>query len=229
VAGASGCRGICLVVKPPDGKYDLRSPILAGQPWIFGGEENGKPIQGGELNNSPLGINPETIVDKYIKFYSTNGAKALEAITQFNVGSVFLASFANVQVTVKHLQRQGFSRFWLVGAGFYESPALEDTVCGGRVIDELISHELAHSDNLEDGARLMWQAAEHYRDDDERLIQDLYVSQVSRLLTQIGRRDDVAACVRGDGIAESLRDRMERTVIQLQWIEETAILVPTTL
>ncbi|OLP18384.1 hypothetical protein BST81_10905 [Leptolyngbya sp. 'hensonii'] len=225
VAVAAGCEGIHLVIKPTGGEYELTPPLLPHKNWIFGGEENGLPIPGGMLNNSPLSIQPDQLVGKWLKFYSTNGAKSLTAIADLQVGAVFLVSLANIESTLDAIKARGFTRYWIVGAGFYQSPALEDTVCGGRIIQTLLERQDLCLDALDDGARIMCHTSAPYQGQDDLLIQDLYHSQVAKLLCNIGRCEDVPACINGTGIPSSLWERMTHAVIHLEYIDGTPILI----
>ena len=104
---AAGSRGVVLSIKPTNGGYDLTPPCGGAADWIFGGEENGLPIPGGKVGNSPL-VERNILSGKYLKFYSTNGARALAAIDDANVGGIFLASLANIEVTVLDVVKRGF-------------------------------------------------------------------------------------------------------------------------
>jgi phosphosulfolactate phosphohydrolase-like enzyme len=209
---AAGSRGIVLAIKPATGGYDLTPPFGEANDWNYGGEENGLPIPGGIIGNSPL-VDPESnvLMGKYLKFFSTNGARALASIYQAGVGGIFLASLANIEITVLDAIRRGFETIWFVCGGFYGSGTLEDTVCAGRGIRALLeSGSIAH-DRLDDESRIALHAASPYMDD-ECLVADLRLSQVGLLLRHIGREADLEAVV-GRGMGTDLWRRMQATVV----------------
>lgn len=224
-AQAAECGAIYLDVKPADGRYTLTPPVLFDQEWLFGGEENGLPIKGGVVNNSPLSIDTEVLRGRNLKFYSTNGARALRAIQQARPGAVFLANAANADATADHCARANYPAYCIVNAGFYGSPALEDVWCGGRIARRLCDRLGITDDLIDDGARLMLHTYAGYRDNNELLIRHLLDAQVARLLANIGRVEDVRASIDGTGMDPVLWGRMRRSVIQLQDVEGVPLLM----
>jgi len=228
-AGAAGANGIFLAEKPVTGVYDLTAPIYSDLPWVYGGELNGLPIPDAQLDNSPLSIHPPALKGKFIKHYSTNGAKTQATALDVGAPTLFLMSMANIEATVATILLQGFQSVWFLCAGFYNSSCLEDTVCAGVAIQHLLDLGVAVNAQLDDGAKIARNAAECYRGKSDRLVKDLHDSQVAKLLCNIGHCADVAACITGEGMPTDLWQRMTRTVIQLQRSENgTPLLVPTT-
>lgn len=224
-AGAAECRGIHLCVKPRNGVYDLTPPFIQDNcQWIFGGEENGQAIPGGDIGNSPLAVNQIEFVDRFLKFYSTNGARALEAITKTRAGTVFLMSLANIEVTVDAILAQGFKHIWFVGGGFYGNATLEDNVATGRAI-EILTRKTGFKLERDDEAVMMHKVADSYGDDDGQLIADLVNGQVAGVLNSVSRLEDIPACVNGTGMKELWRE-MRQTVIELEWFKDIPILKP---
>jgi phosphosulfolactate phosphohydrolase-like enzyme len=210
---AAGSRGVVLAVKPNARNYDLTPPFGDVEDWIYGGEENGLPIPGGAIGNSPLFDEERNVlVGRYLKFYSTNGARALAAIDDAGVGGTFLASLANIELTVLEAINRGFEIIWLVCGGFYGSSTLEDTVCAGRGIRSLLESGSIAPDRLDDESRIALHTASGYAQDDGDLVADLRRGQVGILLRHIGREADLQAVV-GRGMNTDLWRRMGGTVV----------------
>jgi len=228
-AGAAGAHGIYLAEKPVTGDYDLTAPINKDHRWVFGGELNGLPIPGAQLDNSPLSMHSSALQGKLIKFYSTNGAKTQATALDVGAPTFFLMSMANIEATVATILLQGFQSVWFLCAGFYNSSCLEDTVCAGIAIQHLLDLGVAVNTQLDDGAKIARNTAECYRGRSDLLVKDLHDSQVAKLLCNIGHCADVAACITGEGMPTDLWNRMTHTVIQLQRSDNgTPLLVPTT-
>ena len=222
---AAGCPAIFLDVKPTDGRHTLTPPVLLHQEWLFGGEENGLPIKGGVVNNSPLSIDSEVLRGRNLKFYSTNGARALRAILQARPGAVFLANAPNADATADHCARANYAAYCIVNAGFYGSPALEDIWCGGRIARRLCDRLGLADDLIDDGARLMMNNFAAYRDNLALLTRHLLDAQVAHLLANIGRIEDVRASIDGTGMDPVLWGQMRRSVIQLRDVDGVPLLM----
>lgn len=227
-ASASGVLGISLAVKPATGDCDLTPPIYGDRPWEFGGEFNGLPIEGGKFSNSPLSIPSLELGNKYVKFFSTNGAKSQAIALEVGAATLFLMTMANIESTVAEIILQGYSSVWLLCAGFYNSPCLEDTVCAGMAVEHLIDCGFSSNGQSDDGAKICRSTADKYRSESDRLLSDIYESQVARLLCNIGHCADIRACITGEGLPFELLERMANTVIQLKHFEGVPLLVPST-
>jgi phosphosulfolactate phosphohydrolase-like enzyme len=226
VIGARSVKGIHLAVKPRSGGYDFTPPVFPDAKWIFDGEENGRPIEGGIIGNSPAAAAEGDFGGNYLKFFSTNGARALEALSRAELGGVYLMSMANIDATMQKITDVSFKNIWLLGGGFYGSLTLEDTVCCGRAISWLIERGIHRAAELDDEARIALQAAESYQSDDDRLVADLRESQVAKLLHAVGRGEDVPMSVDGRGLSSPLWARMCETVMRLTLVDTTHLLVP---
>ncbi len=220
-AVAAGCRGINLAVKPRNQPYDATPPVFPDEYWLFGGEENGRAIPGGVIDNSPASVMTAEIDGAFLKFFSTNGARALQLIMENHTGAVFLLSMANIEATMEAVASCRFDRFYFVSSGFYDSASLEDCVCCGRAIRYLIDI-LGLPGRLDDEAIIMLNNAEKFPNDEE-LIKKLESCQVAHLLGKMGKIGDVATAVSGKSI-ENLWSIMRQTVIQLSTVSCVPIL-----
>lgn len=224
-AGAAGSRGVHFAVKPREGRYDL-SPSFAGpDEWIYGGEENGRAIPGGKIGNSPLDVSKGLVGGRYLKFFSTNGARAVTTVDASGVGGIFLASLVNVELTAIEAIRRGYSFVWFVCGGFYGSSTLEDVVCAGRGIQSLLRGKHVSLDSLDDEARIAVNNANMYEGDDGQFLDDLRHGQVGILLNHIGRGMDLDAVVRGTGLDSALWSRMATTLMVRRSIAGAAVFV----
>jgi 2-phosphosulfolactate phosphatase len=108
---------------------------MFGGKTLRGGERNMKKIDGFNLGNSPSEYDPETVSDKSIVFLSTNGSKAI-AKTRF-AESAFICSFLNLRAVARHLIDLNRD-FEILCAGQNGGFSLEDTICAGCLIDEVL-------------------------------------------------------------------------------------------
>jgi phosphosulfolactate phosphohydrolase-like enzyme len=223
---AAGCNGIFVDVKPDDGRYLFAPPAGLSERlhWIYGGELNGRPVDGtdstgapkkGVVGNSPLSIAPNSLEGKYLRFFSTNGSRALRSMSRAGLASTYAMSIANMRVTVEAILAENPARVWFVCGGFYGSVSLEDCVACGLAIQFLIDATYVHENELDDEAQAMLYTARQFsiygKLNEHGLTERLRAGQVGRLLTQIGRDADIMAAVSGAGIPDSLQRRMAAT------------------
>jgi phosphosulfolactate phosphohydrolase-like enzyme len=216
---ASGCRGIVVERKPSDGKYSFVAPFLPTEQWVFGGELNGGPISGYDLNgrkvrgvidNSPLTASRSIFDHKYLRFFSTNGATAFEALSVAKFSAIYALSLANIEATAQALVGMNPARIWLVGGGFYGGATIEDSVAAGFLIKRLIELNFIKREELDDEAEAMRIHALYFHEGNEflatELLTRLKIGQVARLLSKKGHEKDVVACINGKGMKQSWED-----------------------
>jgi 2-phosphosulfolactate phosphatase len=97
---AAGAAGIHVAVKTKTGTHPFTPPTAACGPWVYGGEENGRPITGGCIGNSPTEATADKFRNAYLKFVSTNGAKAIAAAEAAGFSRLYLACLPNISSTV---------------------------------------------------------------------------------------------------------------------------------
>lgn len=220
---ARGARGLHLAVKPADGRYDFTPPVLPHENWVGGGEENGQPVPGGVIDNSPLGIAAADLEGKYVKFFSTNGARALQEVLRAENADVFMACLANIETTMGAVAQGNYDTAWLVSGGFYGSGCLEDTVAAGRAISCLVESDPRW--HLDDDALMMHRVAEFFPDD-AALLAAMPDRQVPRLLSDLDKADDVAGSITGAGLG-SIWQRMSKLVVKVAYVDGVPLLLPT--
>ena len=107
---------------------------MSGGQTLLGGERNTIKIEGFALGNSPFEYSKETVQDKFIIFYSTNGSRAIVK-TKFSDDSV-ICSFNNLSAVARYLVKLN-KDVEILCAGDNNLFSLEDSVCAGMLIGEL--------------------------------------------------------------------------------------------
>lgn len=109
--------------------------IFGGQ-TLLGGERNTKKIEGFALGNSPSEYTKEIVSGKSIVFYSTNGSRAI--VKAKYSANLFVCSFNNLKTVAKHIKMLDQDVIILC-AGNNNLFSLEDSVCAGMLVSELIA------------------------------------------------------------------------------------------
>lgn len=115
-----------------------KSAILRKNPnvadsLLLGGERHGLLIGGFDLDNSPRSYSREKVEGKTILFTTTNGAKAILKCR----GTVYVASFLNVDAVVTRLLAADAERVSIVCAGTDGQYTEEDLALAGLVAERL--------------------------------------------------------------------------------------------
>ncbi len=225
---AAGCQGIFVDIKPKDRKFRFVPPFERGE-WVYGGEQYGKPIEGetvtgelvaGVIDNSPMSVRPEDLAGKSLRFFSTNGARALGALASTGFASVHAVSFANIEATIQSIMNRAPERMWFTCGGFYGCASLEDSVAAGMAINLSIASGFADLDEIDDEAMAMLIQAQHFMENGilqaDRLQRVLANKQVARLIGAYEHAADIPACVSGIGLPDGLWLAMESTVLAVE-------------
>jgi len=101
---------------------------------LLGGERNAMPLEGFHLGNSPRDYRPEKIRGKVVVLTTTNGTQALLAARK--AAEVFIGAFLNISALSRRLEETGRDVI-IACSGEKSLFCLEDTVCGGAIIDRL--------------------------------------------------------------------------------------------
>jgi len=109
---------------------------MFGGQILLGGERNTKKIEGFALGNSPLEYIPEIVAGKTIVFYTTNGSKAIVK-AKFSE-NLFVCSYSNLSAVKNHILSLG-NDVEILCAGKSNSFSMEDTICAGRFIKDIMS------------------------------------------------------------------------------------------
>ena len=130
----SGAREV-IPVSSVDFAMKVSGNAFGGQ-TMLGGERNTNKIEGFSLGNSPSEYKGETVVGKSIILYTTNGSKAIVK-SKFSE-NLFICSFPNLNAIAKHIAKLN-SDTEILCAGSNGMFCIEDTVCAGRLINEISS------------------------------------------------------------------------------------------
>ena len=109
--------------------------IFGGQ-TLLGGERNTKKIEGFALGNSPSEYTKDIVNGKSIVFYSTNGSRAI--VKAKYSSNLFICSFNNLKAVAKHLKKLN-EDIVILCSGNNNFFSLEDSVCAGMLISELMT------------------------------------------------------------------------------------------
>jgi 2-phosphosulfolactate phosphatase len=132
-AFVNGCREIIPVAAVGDAaamraNLDRKSVLICG-------EREGLKIEGFDLGNSPSEYSEQVVRDKVLIFASTNGSRAiLKCAPGF---AAFVCGFVNLSAVVEMVCTYD-KDVAIVCAGKLGNFSLEDTFCGGAVIDRLL-------------------------------------------------------------------------------------------
>lgn len=163
---------------------------MFGGQTLLGGERNTKKIEGFALGNSPLEYEEKVVKGKSIILYTTNGTKALVK-AKFSE-NLFVASFLNLSSVAKNLVSLK-KDVEIICAGRNNLFSLEDTVCAGMLISEIIklNEEVEPNDSV--GVAL---ALSQKFDDD--ILGMLKLSDHGKLLIENGFEEDLNYCAQRD-------------------------------
>ena len=107
-----------------------------GGQTLLGGERNTNKIEGFSLGNSPSEYSNEMVFGKSIILYTSNGSKAIVK-AKFSE-NLFICSFKNLNAVAKHLVNLN-NDTEILCAGSNGMFCIEDTVCAGKLINEITS------------------------------------------------------------------------------------------
>ena len=159
---------------------------MFGGQTLLGGERNTKKIEGFALGNSPLEYEEKIVNGKSIVFYTTNGTKAL-AKAKFSE-HLFVCSFLNLNAIAKHLVSLQ-NNVEIICAGRNNFFSLEDTVCAGKLVAEIIS--MNPEVELNDSVYAALALNEKYGQDLLRMFKQ---SEHGKLLIDNGFEEDLNYC-----------------------------------
>lgn len=166
--------------------------------YILCAERNGIKVEGFSLGNSPFEYTPEAVAGKDIIYSSTNCSKAL--LASYDADRVLVGAFNNISAVLNSIDP--LNRVALVCAGKMGRFALEDAVCAGMFVNEILknaSTEIA----LNDASRTAKLLFDYYHRD---LLSLLRESSQGHYLIELGAEKDLelAATVDSERIVPEL-------------------------
>lgn len=160
------------------------------------GERRALPIAGFDTGNSPSGMTEVRVRNKSVLMTTTNGTIAL--LATHGARHVFVGAFANLGVTAQAVTSAVASGgdVLLICAGQDRRLALEDAVCAGIMLNEIVRGRKGVV--MGDAATLARQLGRRYAADLSRLARD---ASHARTLATAGFADDVSYCLTRDHLA----------------------------
>jgi 2-phosphosulfolactate phosphatase len=156
---------------------------MFGGQTLLGGERNTRKVEGFALGNSPLEYTREIVAGKTIILYTTNGSKAI--VKAKYAENLYVCSYLNLSAAAKQIIKTG-KDFEILCAGKSNSFSLEDAVCAGRLIHQLINQK----DDLEitDTARVALSLNDSFGRDPLKMLKE---TEHGKLLLHNGFEDDL--------------------------------------
>ena len=154
---------------------------------LLGGERLCKKISGFDFGNSPLEYAHADLRGKKIILTTTNGTRAIQKSGR--AMHILCGSFLNAHACAKYaLQLQ--KKIVLVCAGTRDRFSLEDSLCAGRIVEEM-QQLLGEQPVLNDFALAMYLA---YNQISDRLEETLLKCENGVKLRKLGFVEDVSFC-----------------------------------
>jgi 2-phosphosulfolactate phosphatase len=135
---ANGCPAVIPVETPGEARA-----LAQKQGCLLGGEREGLRIEGFDFGNSPLEYVPEKVSGRPIAFTTTNGTRAIRACAHSD--TLVVASFLNGRGVIRLLEREQRD-ILIVCAGTRGKASIEDTVCGGMLLEGVHAEGTAEVD-----------------------------------------------------------------------------------
>jgi 2-phosphosulfolactate phosphatase len=158
---------------------------------LLGGEKKNQKIPGFDLGNSPRDYVTEKVKEKRLILTTTNGTKAFHLVSSEK--EIMVGSFLNIGATAQRcleLDRD----LLLFPSGDEGNFSLEDTVCGGMLIDLVVrigGNRVSLTD-ASHSARILYQRFQ------ANLLEAFYLSRHGRELVDSGAEDDLTYCAQID-------------------------------
>jgi len=161
------------------------------------GERNGVKVVGFDLGNSPLEFDPALIKNKTLIFSTTNGTNAI--VKSRLAKNCVLASFINLKTIIDFII--GLNQdFTIVCSGKNNNFCLEDFVCAGVIIKELLSCKPAEVEYaLSDVEYAALELAEKYvyengKVSENKIFEMMKKTEHGKFLMTLGFEKDLAKC-----------------------------------
>jgi 2-phosphosulfolactate phosphatase len=157
---------------------------------ILAGERNTKKVEGFSLGNSPLEYSSDIINGKSIILYTTNGSKSI--VKAKFAENLFVASFNNLSAIAEHIIKLNKDTE-IICAGTNGAFNLEDSVCAGNIISEIISKnkDVVLTDSAFASITL-------YKPYAKNILRMLKSTEHGKLLIENGFLNDIKECAKVD-------------------------------
>jgi len=158
---------------------------------LLGGERESKKIEGFDLGNSPREYMAEKVRGKRLILTTTNGTKAFHSVS--SAAEILAGSFFNIGATAQRCL-EAERDLLLFPSGDEGSFSLEDTVCGGMLINWIIRKggKLVVLTDASHSAHILYQRFQN------NIVEAFYLSHHGRDLVDRGFEEDLAYCAQID-------------------------------
>jgi 2-phosphosulfolactate phosphatase len=158
---------------------------------LLGGERESQKIEGFDLGNSPREYIAEKVRRKRLIMTSTNGTKAFHSVAP--AAEILVGSFYNISATAERSLKPGRDVL-IFPSGDEKNFSLEDTVCGGMLIDRIIKIG-KKSVTLTDAS---YSAHILYQRFEANLVEAFRLSRHGKELIDRGHEEDLPYCAQID-------------------------------
>ena len=158
---------------------------------LLGGERESQKIEGFDLGNSPREYIAEKVGGKRLIMTSTNGTKAFHSVT--SAAEILVGSFFNISATAERSFKRG-GELLIFPSGDEKNFSLEDTVCGGMLIDRImkLGKKAVTLTDASYSAHVLYQRFE------TNLVEVFRLSRHGRELIDRGHEKDLPYCAQID-------------------------------
>lgn len=170
--------------------FEMAKRIHAGT-VLLGGERRSRKIEGFDLGNSPREYCAEVVKDRTIILTTTNGTKAFHAVSSGK--AILTGSFFNIGSIAKECLHLG-NDLLIFPSGDEGRFSLEDTVCGGMLVDRILTHAQREV-VLTDASRVAHILFQRFK---ANLKEAFFLSTHGRELVDRGFEEDLAYCAQVD-------------------------------
>ncbi|NEP17358.1 MAG: 2-phosphosulfolactate phosphatase family protein [Leptolyngbya sp. SIO4C1] len=179
---------------------DIDALIDASNRWpaekrLRAGERGGQRVDGCDLGNSPLDHAPDRTAGRRLFMSTTNGTRCLQRIQA--APQVLTAALVTRQAVVKALIDRPPATVWLVGSGWEGSYSLEDTVCAGAILHQLLTDTTGSLKELA-GNDAAVAALSLYVDWQDRLLELMQAATHGQRLLRLDNHADLEYCAQLD-------------------------------
>jgi len=178
----AGARGVIPTAGP--GEAGEMFAKLGSENTVLAGEREGTKIENFQFGNSPLEFNPETVGGKNVILCTTNGTKIFAQVAKAKL--ILSGALVNISIVAAAVAEANNDAI-IVCSGHVGGFSIEDTLCGGRLIDLLKNSHHCYLE-LNDAAALALLLYETNRSDLQKAIGR---GEHGRYLTEIGFGRDV--------------------------------------
>lgn len=157
--------------------------------YLLGGERRGLKIDGFDFGNSPLEYKREFVEGKNIVFTTSNGTRAI--YKSFNAKNIYIGCMLNGKALVKKVFEDKRD-IAIVCAGTYGKLSLDDFICAGKIIYELLKLGHYNPDDISTAAYIA------YRDYKGKILEYVKYAGHYNYLISIGCKEDIEYCFMED-------------------------------